>query len=84
MSEAIFDRVVKKAPQFRLSTRFDVKSVIHEGVHYFLDDSQLLENGTVSVQAVFRRGKWRQDTRYIPCWLFNAMLTYRAERLDRM
>jgi len=82
MSESIFDREVKEVSPFRLSNHFGSTSVIHGGKHYFLDDAELLQNGKVAVQCVFKTYKWYQDTFYIHSQLFNSMLTYRAERLN--
>ena len=50
--------------QFKKSNKFDVTSYYYNGVYYFPKDIIKTDKG-YSVQVVYYRSKWRQDTVYI-------------------
>ena len=57
----------------RLSHKFDTESVYHNGRYYFPEDTETLGDGRISIQVVYYRGKWRQDTSYISPQLNNEL-----------
>lgn len=67
-SDNIFDETIVTINPPRKSNKFDSPSLYYDGVYYFLEDlmpSDRAEGKQYSIQGVYYRGKWRQDTFYI-------------------
>lgn len=63
----------------KISKKFNVKSVIHDKIHYFPDSFEFTETG-VHAEVVYRRNKWYQDTIKITIKLAEEIKQYADNR----